>query len=197
MHAFSGTSPAVRGLGLRGVACDTIASAAALWRCARRSRWSRPCKIKMQAHLDRHIDIDSSFPGLRQIHESPDIYLVDDLLAPQECDDIIQAAKDKGLDLSPVAYAGWTEDAGLVCVCVCMCVCVCVHVHDYLKHITCFLWRNTGPLRCARTKQCRMQYCRSNAERSTAVMRVSTRAWIGDLLFKNIRRSLLRSTGLI
>jgi hypothetical protein len=166
VHAFSGTSPAVRGLGLRGVACDTIASAAALWRCARRSRWSRPCKIKMQAHLDRHIDIDSSFPGLRQIHESPDIYLVDDLLAPQECDDIIQAAKDKGLDLSPVAYAGWTEDAGLVCVCVCMCVCVCVHVHDYLKHIT-------------------------------AVMRVSTRAWIGDLLFKNIRRSLLRSTGLI
>ena len=126
VHAFSGTPPAVRGLGMRGVACDTIASAAAMWRCARRSRWSRACKIKMQAHLDRHIDIDSSFPGLRQIHESPDIYLVDDLLAPQECDDIIQAAKDKGLDLSPVAYAGWTEDAGLVCVCVCVCVFMCM-----------------------------------------------------------------------
>ena len=24
-----------------------------------------------------------------------------------------QAAKDKGLELSPVAYAGWTEDAGI------------------------------------------------------------------------------------
>ena len=67
----------------------------------------------MAASLDAHIDIDVGFPGLRQIHQSPDIFLVDDLLTSSECDEIIQAAERKGLELSPVAYAGWTEDFGI------------------------------------------------------------------------------------
>jgi hypothetical protein len=67
----------------------------------------------MAASLDAHIEIDAAFPGLRQIHKSPDIFLVDNLLTSSECDDIIQAAKKEGLELSPVAYAGWTEDFGI------------------------------------------------------------------------------------
>jgi hypothetical protein len=67
----------------------------------------------MAAGLDKHIDVDSSFPGVRQIHTSPDIFLVDGLLSGPECEEIVNAARDRGLELSPVAYAGWTEDAGI------------------------------------------------------------------------------------
>ena len=41
-------------------------------------------------NLDAHIDVDTSFPGLRQIHNGPDIFLIDDLLSPEECEEIIQ-----------------------------------------------------------------------------------------------------------
>jgi hypothetical protein len=67
----------------------------------------------MAASLDTHVEIDAGFPGLRQIHSSPDVYLVDNLLTSSECDEIVEAAKSKGLELSPVAYAGWTEDFGI------------------------------------------------------------------------------------
>ena len=67
----------------------------------------------MAAVLDDHIEIDPSFPGLRQVHSSPDIFLVDGLLSGAECDEIVEAARGRGLELSPVAYAGWTEDAGI------------------------------------------------------------------------------------
>ena len=64
--------------------------------------------------FDVHIRINEDMPGVRRIHSSPDIFLVDDLLSPAECDDIIQAATNKGdMTLSPVAYGGWTEDWGL------------------------------------------------------------------------------------
>ncbi|EKX48460.1 hypothetical protein GUITHDRAFT_136595 [Guillardia theta CCMP2712] len=63
--------------------------------------------------LDNHIEIDADFPGLRKLHSSPDIFLVDDMLEGGECAEIVEAAKAKGLELSPVAYAGWTEDAAI------------------------------------------------------------------------------------
>jgi hypothetical protein len=50
------------------------------------------------------------YPGLRSLHRNPDIYLVDHFLSHEECDDLISQASDQGMGLSPVAYAGWTED---------------------------------------------------------------------------------------
>lgn len=35
------------------------------------------------------------------------------MLTPEECDSIIEAAGTKEMKVSPVAYAGWTEDAGI------------------------------------------------------------------------------------
>ena len=61
--------------------------------------------------LDRHIPIDRYYNNLRQIHQSPDIFIVDDYLSSEECDSIIEAARDSNkLKRSPIAYAGWTDD---------------------------------------------------------------------------------------
>mmetsp|Transcript_24169 Transcript_24169/g.48204 ORF Transcript_24169/g.48204 Transcript_24169/m.48204 type:complete len:336 (+) Transcript_24169:58-1065(+) len=59
---------------------------------------------------DRHIPINFDYPGLRAIHRNPDVFLVDDFLTNVECDDLTVQASAKGMALSPVAYAGWTED---------------------------------------------------------------------------------------
>jgi len=69
--------------------------------------------MQADAVLDAHIKIDEEYPGLRKVHSTPDIYLVDDLLTPEECDSIIDRAGGKDMQVSPVAYSGWTEDAGL------------------------------------------------------------------------------------
>ena len=61
--------------------------------------------------LDNHWPIDREFPSLRQIHRSPDIFVVDDYLKAEECDDMIRAASEKGMGQSPVVYGGYTEDA--------------------------------------------------------------------------------------
>lgn len=60
--------------------------------------------------IDQHIPIDLDFPGLRRVHQSPDVYVIDRLLTGAECDSIIEEAKKRDMTLSPVAYAGWTED---------------------------------------------------------------------------------------
>ena len=61
--------------------------------------------------LDRHVPIDRYYENLRQIHQSPDIFVIDDYLTSSECDSIVQAAKDSNkLKRSPIAYAGWTND---------------------------------------------------------------------------------------
>ena len=54
----------------------------------RASRWPRRPELAM--NLDAHIDVDTSFPGLRQIHNAPDIFLIDDMGSAEECEDIIQ-----------------------------------------------------------------------------------------------------------
>ena len=62
--------------------------------------------------LDDHVPIDRLYDGLRQLHASPDVFLVDDFLTPEECDDIVAAASSRDMSQSPVVYAGWTNDVG-------------------------------------------------------------------------------------
>jgi len=96
--------------------------------------------------LDAHIKINEDMPGIRRINSSPDIFLVDDFLTTVECDDIINAANKKGdMELSPVAYGGWSEDAGIFARLLPMCA--LPTVFDALQS----LW---GP-RCARICNCR------------------------------------------
>ena len=60
--------------------------------------------------LDDHVPIDRTYDGLRQLHASPDVFLVDDFLTSDECDDIVAAARARDMSQSPVVYAGWTND---------------------------------------------------------------------------------------
>lgn len=67
--------------------------------------------LNTTAQLDRHVPIDRYYDNLRQIHKSPNIFIIDDYLTSDECDSIIQAAlKSEKLKRSPIAYAGWTND---------------------------------------------------------------------------------------
>ena len=54
--------------------------------------------------------IDESYPGLRRVHADPDVFVIEGFLDGASCDEIIEAAKEKGTERSPVAYAGWTTD---------------------------------------------------------------------------------------
>lgn len=61
--------------------------------------------------LDKHLTIDRYRDGLRQLHASPDVFVVDDFLTDAECEDIVARARAKGdMSQSPVVYAGWTRD---------------------------------------------------------------------------------------
>ena len=63
------------------------------------------------AVLDKHLTIDRYRDGLRQLHASPDVFVVDDFLTDAECEDIVARARAKGdMSQSPVVYAGWTRD---------------------------------------------------------------------------------------
>ena len=71
-------------------------------------------KTKLYSSTSRlvgnRIRIHESFPGLRRIHANPDIFIIEDFLDAQACADIIEQAKAKTMERSPVAYAGWTDD---------------------------------------------------------------------------------------
>ena len=54
--------------------------------------------------------INERYPGLVRVHNNPDIYVIEDFLDPKSCEDLMESAKEKKLDPSPVAYAGWTDD---------------------------------------------------------------------------------------
>ena len=45
------------------------------------------------AVLDKHVPIDRYADGLRQLHASPDVFVVDDFLSADACADIIARAK--------------------------------------------------------------------------------------------------------
>lgn len=56
------------------------------------------------------IPIDEEYRGIKRIHSDPDIFLFENFLSKEACEDIIRAASEKKMDLSPVAYAGITDD---------------------------------------------------------------------------------------
>ena len=60
--------------------------------------------------VGKRLPINENYPGLQRIHSSPDVYVIENFLDSESCDDLINKAKDKGTQRSPVAYAGWTDD---------------------------------------------------------------------------------------
>lgn len=56
------------------------------------------------------MEIDEEYPGIRQVHKNPDIFVIENFLDHESCVNIIEKAKERTLERSPVAYAGWTED---------------------------------------------------------------------------------------
>lgn len=56
------------------------------------------------------ISIDETYPGAKRIYSDPDIFVIQDFLSKEACQDIIEKAKNKNMERSPVAYAGWTDD---------------------------------------------------------------------------------------
>jgi hypothetical protein len=61
--------------------------------------------------LGPRIPINESFPGAKRVHSNPDIFVIENFLDDDACQDIIDKASAKGdMAQSPVAYAGWTSD---------------------------------------------------------------------------------------
>lgn len=60
--------------------------------------------------IGQRIRIDEDYPGIVKIYSNPDIFIIENFLEEKCCQDIIEKAKEKNLERSPVAYAGWTED---------------------------------------------------------------------------------------
>lgn len=56
------------------------------------------------------ISIDETYPGAKRVYSDPDIFVIQDFLTKEACQDIIEKAKNKNMERSPVAYAGWTDD---------------------------------------------------------------------------------------
>ena len=60
--------------------------------------------------LGPRMKINEDYPGLSKIYSNPDIFVIEDFLTVPQCQDIVQRARSKTLQQSPVAYAGWTDD---------------------------------------------------------------------------------------
>ena len=54
--------------------------------------------------------INEEYPNLKKIYSNPDIFIIERFLDDSYCQDLIDEALEKKLELSPVAYAGWTTD---------------------------------------------------------------------------------------
>ena len=54
------------------------------------------------AVLGPPLTINEKFTGLQKIHNDPDIYIIENFLDHTSCDDIIEKAKEKKLNQSPV-----------------------------------------------------------------------------------------------
>ncbi len=70
----------------------------------------KPLERSTTSNYGQRIAIDESFKGLEKIYSDPDIYIIEDFLDESSCQDLINKAEEKKLDLSPVAYAGKTDD---------------------------------------------------------------------------------------
>lgn len=62
------------------------------------------------APVGPRLKIDEDFPGLKKVHSTPDIFVIEAFLDSRACQDLIERAQMKKLERSPVAYAGWTDD---------------------------------------------------------------------------------------
>ena len=51
--------------------------------------------------------LDRNYPGLRRIHEGPDIYVIDDFLPPSACEALIACATPH------LKASGWRARAGV------------------------------------------------------------------------------------
>ena len=56
------------------------------------------------------LSIREDFPGLQLVYSNPDVYVIENFLDADSCQDLMDRAEQKGLSQSPVAYAGWTDD---------------------------------------------------------------------------------------
>jgi hypothetical protein len=66
----------------------------------------------MMATVGDPMPVDETFPHLRKVHSSPEIYLIKDFLSEDECNALKAEALNRGLSQSPVKYGGWTQDVG-------------------------------------------------------------------------------------
>ena len=64
----------------------------------------------LQTSTSSRIQINESYPGLKRVHANPDVFIIENFLDDVSCQDLIRRATEKGTSLSPVAYAGWTDD---------------------------------------------------------------------------------------
>ena len=60
--------------------------------------------------IGNRIEINESFDGLKKVYSDPDVFIIENFLDEESCKDLIEKANEKKLDLSPVAYAGKTDD---------------------------------------------------------------------------------------
>jgi len=76
-----------------------------------RTQSSSPLHLSTKAAtFGKRMPIDESFEGVVRIRSNPDIFIIENFLTARECEDMINKAKEKKLDQSPVAYAGRTQD---------------------------------------------------------------------------------------
>ncbi len=60
--------------------------------------------------VGQRISIDETLDGVTKVNSNPDIFVIHDFLDKEYCASLIQNAKEKKLDQSPVAYAGKMDD---------------------------------------------------------------------------------------
>ena len=65
---------------------------------------------EVETILGPPLPINSAFDGLNKVHSNPDVYVIENFLDEASCFSMINAAKEKNMQQSPVAYAGWTTD---------------------------------------------------------------------------------------
>eukprot|EP00978_Attheya_sp_CCMP212_P009095 scaffold21409_cov54-Attheya_sp.AAC.1 len=70
------------------------------------------CSTATSVLVKQRIEIDEEFPGLERVHADPDVFVLHGFLEDAACNSLIQSALESagGLERSPVAYAGWTND---------------------------------------------------------------------------------------
>ena len=70
-----------------------------------------PIQSSSKSILAPPLNINEDFCGLHRINKEPDVYIIENFLDKEACFDMIINAKEKKLQASPVAYAGWTTDS--------------------------------------------------------------------------------------